>query len=126
MRRCLAVIERAYRGTLEEQYSHILWICLSLKKMGGQIGVLLRGNAVLYARRDQQQLSLTISDLPVALPDYETSVTGLIDAGTLVYVISANLDQLGLTPDDLCPGVEPIDAADLAQLCSTFDVIWYW
>jgi sulfur relay (sulfurtransferase) DsrF/TusC family protein len=126
MRRCLAVIERAYRGTLEEQYSHILWICLSLKKMGGQIGVLLRGNAVLYAQRDQQHLSLTISGLPVVLPDYEASINGLIDAGALVYVIRANVDQLGLTPGDLCPGVELIDAADLADLCATFDVIWYW
>lgn len=126
MRRYLGVIERAYRGTVEEQYGHILWICFSLHRMGGPIGVLLRGNAVLYARQDQQQLSMSVGGIPVSLPNYEVSVKGLLAEGAPVYALSSDLDRLQIAPDELCTGVMPIDAAGLPDLFSTYDVIWYW
>ncbi len=127
MPRTLAIVERAYRGTLEEQYAHILWICWSLRKFGGEIDVLLRGNAVLYARRDQDRPELAIGEVAIpGLPDYLESVEGLLKDGSAVFAAGGDLDRLHLEPGQLHPGVHPVEASELADLFSAYDMIWYW
>jgi hypothetical protein len=123
----LTIVERAYRGTLEEQYGHILWLTHALRKMQGEVTVLLRGDAVLYARRSQPRTTLTIGGLLVEhLPHYETALGELVGDGVAIYVFADDRVRLRLGPGDLMGGVEEIDSAGLAALCDRHGSIWYW
>jgi hypothetical protein len=123
--RVLAVLERAYRGTVEEQYAHVLWLLWSLRKFGGTVAVLLRGNATLYARRHQSPPDLTVGGVAVPAPDYEAAVVGLLADGGMVYVVDSDQGRLRLDRGELCAGVETIGSGDLPRLFSSYDAVWY-
>lgn len=123
--RVLAVLERAYRGTVEEQYAHVLWLLWSLRKLGGTIAVLLRGNATLYARRHQTSPDLTVGGVAVPAPDYEASIEGLLADGGRVYIVDSDRSRLSLDPAELCAGVETIGSGDLPRLFCSYDAVWY-
>jgi hypothetical protein len=126
-RRSLAIIERAYRGTLEEQYAHILWLTHALRKMHGDIGLLLRGSTVLYARQHQPVQHLTIGGIRVeTLPHYESALAALITDDVRIYAYAADCERLGITSEQLLPEVQRVTLPELAHLCSTHDDIWYW
>lgn len=127
MQRFLIVVEHAYTGAIEEQYGHVLWVCWSHQRMKCQIGVLLRGDAVLYARREQTSLALTVGDVRVSnLYDYLASIEGLLADGGSVYVLGDDLDRFRLDPAELCGGVEVIERSTLAELVASYDTVWYW
>lgn len=121
----LAVIEKAYRGTVEEQYAHVVWLLWSLRRLGGTIAILLRGNATLYARRDQRCPDLTVGGLAIPSPEYESSIDGLLADGGAVYVLESDLRRLQLDPAALCTGVAAISHADVPRLFFSYDTVWY-
>jgi hypothetical protein len=123
--RVLAVIEKAYRGTVEEQYAHVVWLLWSLRRLGGTIAVLLRGNATLYARKDQRCPDLAVAGLAVPSPEYESTVDGLLSDGGAVYVLESDLERLRLEAGGLCTGVVAIRQADLPRLFLSYDTVWY-
>ncbi|HVM00618.1 MAG TPA: DsrE family protein [Egibacteraceae bacterium] len=51
---------------------------------------------------------------------------GLIESGVAVLVTGAELDRLGLAPDDLVPGVALCDDGDLAEALRTADAVIDW
>ncbi|MCC5603250.1 DsrE family protein [Nostoc favosum] len=124
---CLAIIERAYRGTIEEQYAHILWLSYALHKMNVNMGVLLRGNAILYGLQEQSQPQLTIGRILVkSLPHYESSLKELIKDGVNVYVYSDDCKRLQINSGQLIPGIIEADLHKVTQLCEEYDFVWYW
>lgn len=126
-RRSLAIIERAYRGTLEEQYAHILWLTHALHKMHGDIGLLLRGNTVLYAMQHQPVQHLTIGNIRVeTLPHYASALAALIADDVRIYAYAPDCERLEIASQQLLPEVQRVTLSELAHLCSTHDDIWYW
>lgn len=127
MPRYLAVVERAYRGTLEEQCAHILMANLAFTRLGAPTDLLLRGNAVLYAVKDQARPHLDIGSVHVdTLPHFESAVKALLDGGVIVYACDAGCRRLRLERDRLIDGVHPVDLAGVARLFASHDAVWFW
>ena len=126
-RSSLAILERAYRGSLEEQYGHIVWLSRVMKRMGATHGLLLKGDCVLFARRGQPRISLDLGGVTLEdISDLESGVAALIDEQVPVYAWRSDLCRLGLTTVDLVGGVTPVDHQDMPAIIHRFDSIWYW
>lgn len=123
----LAIVERAFRGAIEEQYGHIVWLSRVIRKMGGQTSLLLRGNAVLFAAANVQPLELRVGDVVVKdLPHYETTLGKMAVEGVPLYAFRPDCDRLGISRDRLIPEIKLIDEKDLSRLCAEHDCVWYW
>ena len=127
VKRHLAIVERAFRGSLEEQYGHILWVATSLRKMKTEIDVMLKGNAVLYAVKLQPRRHLDIGRLQIdQLPDYVQSITDMMAAGMTLYVMQPDCHRLGIKIEELIPGVQPIDTEEFVACLERYDLPWFW
>lgn len=122
----LAIVERAFRGTIEEQYGHIVWLSGVMRAMNARHSLLLRGPAVLFAAAGQPRQSLRIGDVDVrGLPHYESMVRSLIEGGGPTYAYEADIRRYGLT-GRLMPEVEVADAATVVALYESHHHVWYW
>jgi sulfur relay (sulfurtransferase) DsrF/TusC family protein len=123
----LSIIERAYRGSLEEQYGHIVWLTQIMKAMGAPTSILLKGDTVLYAKRQQPRSRLRLGDIDIAaLSHYESSIEQLLALQVPVYAWQGDLERLALNPADLVSGVQRLDPAGLIGLIRRLDCVWYW
>lgn len=123
----LTIIERAYRGSLEEQYGHIVWLSRLMKGMGADTSLLLKGDTAMFARRDQPRLTLTIGDTVVRdLSHHESGIEQLCQQGVPVYIWQPDAQRLHLPPEQWVDGVRPVGLADLPVLIHQHDCVWYW
>lgn len=123
----LAIIEHAYRGALEEQYGHILWLTRIMKAMGAPTALLLKGDTVAFARRGQAHLAVRVGDISVVdISHHESGVAALLDAGVPVYAWRTDLERLHLDADELLPGVAMLHGRALSVLIDQYDCVWYW
>jgi hypothetical protein len=120
----LVIVERAHRGTLEQQYAHVLWLVRALCRQA-PITLLLRGRAAVYA------LDLAPARAPGpagwwgCLPDYQASLRSLTNDGSELLVSTGSLDELRLGDHPLLPGVVPVSDDEMAALWVAHDRIWY-
>lgn len=125
--RSLAIIERSFYGTIEKQYDENLWLAHVLKKMGDDLTLLLRGNAVLYAVSSPEPSSLDIGKISLDhLPDYNKSLQNLVKADIDVFIIAEDCCRLNIKPKDLYSEVKIASTGYMACLLETFDNIWFW
>jgi hypothetical protein len=123
----LAIIERAFRGSLEEQYGHIVWLSRVMHGMGAVTALVLKGDTVMCARASQRRIALTIGDLCIEdVSHYETTINDLLTDGVPVYAWQPDCLRLGLADAALISGIQLIDEDDLAGMIQQFDCVWYW
>ncbi len=123
----LSIVERAYHGTIEEQDDTILWLSHMIKNAGGDISVLLRGNAVNYAVLGQDATGLSFGDIKLEVaPTLDKDVENLIAAGVTTYVVQEDLEERGIGRDEVAKGISMIGRSQVADLFDSHDSIWHW
>ena len=127
MKKILCVVETPYRGTLEEQDDATLWLTHSLKNAGGNMGVLLRGNAVNYAVAAQDPAGVVIGKLPIEHPVYpQKNLLKMKQAGIPVHVIREDVEERGIPLESLVKDFTLISGSELPNLFSQYDQVWHW
>lgn len=123
----LQIVSTAYRATIEEQDDTILWLTQAMKGAGGELDVLLTGNAVNYAVQGQDASGLAFGEWrQTQPPQIEEDVARMIAKGVPVYVLADDLVDRGLMDCALVKGVVRIGRGDVAKLMNTCDRVWRW
>jgi len=123
----LAIVETAYRATLEEQDDPIIWLSHSLRGAGADVHVLLRGAAVNYGVREQDASGLAFgARAQTQPPRIDHDLTSLIAKGADVYYVRDDAAARGIVGDDLIEGLTPVSADDLPALFSNFQHVWHF
>ncbi len=126
-KKILQVIESAYRCTIEEQDDPVVWITHAMKGAGGDLAVLLRGNAVNYAVKGQQASGLAFGGRKQTHPPrLDDDVAKLVGKGIDVFVVWEDAAERGLEKSDLVEGVKPTARASLPKLVDGYDQVWHW
>ncbi|MEE9229505.1 MAG: hypothetical protein V3U86_02260 [Acidobacteriota bacterium] len=127
MKKILCILETAYRGTQEEQDDAALWLTHSLKNAGGDMGVLLRGNAVNYAIMDQDPTGITIGKIGIERPLYpDRALLDMKAAAIPVHVVQEDVQERGIPTGRLIKDVELVSRARIPGLLSQYDQVWHW
>jgi sulfur transfer complex TusBCD TusB component (DsrH family) len=123
----LSIIESAYRATIEEQDDTILWVTAAMKGAGGELTVLLRGNAVNYVVNGQDASGLSFGEWKQTQPPRITNdLQSLIGKGIDVYAVEDDLLERGVERSDLIPNVKLVNRAGVATLMNDHPRVWYW
>lgn len=123
----LNIVRSAYRATLEEQDDPVVWLVHALRGAGAELSVLLRGDAVNYAVPGQDASGLRFGEeRQTQPPRIEHDLTSLMGKGVAVYVDAGDLAALGIAPDGLLEGVQPISSGEIAALVAEHDAAWHW
>jgi hypothetical protein len=126
-RKVLAIVESAYRATLEEQDDPALWLTHALRGAGADIHVLLRGAAVNYAARGQDASGLSFGGRAQTQPPrIERDLASLAGKGAKIYVVKEDAATRGLRPEELDAGLELIGRDAIPALFRQFDHLWHW
>ncbi len=126
-KKTLQIVESAYRATLEEQDDTVVWLTHAMKGAGGEVDVLLRGNAVNYAVKSQDASGLAFGvKRQTQPPRLADDVAKFADRGVTVRVVSEDLAERGLERGDLIATVKPVSRSELPALFETYDQIWHW
>lgn len=121
----LAIIERSHRGTVEQQYAHVLWLVHGLHRQSAMT-VLLRGGAVVYALAAAPPGPVELGGKPWgAFPDYRDALARLREDGADLLVSRTSLAGLGLADRPLLPGVEPVSDDRIAAVAAGCDRVWF-
>ncbi len=122
----LNIVETAYRATLEEQDDTVLWLSRALVNAGGELSLLLRGNAVNYIVR-QECPALTIGSIGINRPaNPNEDIARLQEKGVKVYVVEAAIEDRGIDRRNCIAGVEMIRGNQIAAVMEAHDQVWHW
>ncbi|MCE2465652.1 MAG: DsrE family protein [Dehalococcoidia bacterium] len=98
-----------------------------IKNAGGDISLLLRGNAVNYAVLGQDATGLSFGDVKLEVaPTLDKDVENLISAGVTTYVVQEDLEERGIKHEEVAKGISMIGRAQVADLFDSHDSIWHW
>lgn len=125
--KALQIIESAFRGTLEEQDDTIVWLTHCIHDAGGELSVLLTGNAVAYAVEGQDASGIKFGEWTQTHPPrIDQDLAKLVEKGVGVYAVADDVQRRGLGDVKLVDGIELIGQGEVAELCAAHDQIWHW
>jgi sulfur relay (sulfurtransferase) DsrF/TusC family protein len=123
----LQIVTSAYRCNVEEQDDPVLWIAQAMKGAGADVHVLLEGDAVNYAAREQDASGLSFGGKAQTEPArIEKDLRRLVDKGAEVFIVEDDMAERGLERDDLVAGLQGVSRSGLARLFGRFDEVWRW
>ena len=126
-KKILQIVESAYRGTIEEQDDTIVWLTHAMKEAGGDLDLVLRGNAVNYAVKGQDASGLQFGEWKQTQPPrIAEDVAKLTEKGIGVFVVKEDLRRLGIDIGDLVSGPKTISRSEIPKLFAKYDQIWHW
>ncbi len=126
-KKVLNIVECAYRATLEEQDDTVIWIVHAMKGAGGDLAVLLRGNAVNYTVKGQDAAGLQFGERKQTRPpNLEEDVAKLVPKGVEVFYVEEDLAERGAAGEALIAGVKPVKRMDVPKLMGRYDQVWHW
>ena len=127
MLKILSIVEKAYRGTLEEQDDTILRLNAMFRKSGADLPFLLRSNAVNYAVQGQDASGLKIDTYSQKhAPDIAGDVAQILGTGAPVYVVSEDLQERGIRVEQLVDGVKTLSRSEIPALFDEHQQVWHW
>jgi hypothetical protein len=109
----LAIVEQPHRGVVERRYADSFYLARVLGAQLGHLDVVLRGAAVLLARRPEDS----------GRPHWDGGLPGLLSDGAGLYVEREDAARLGLSDDDLLDGVLPVDGSP--KPWGTYHAVWF-
>jgi sulfur transfer complex TusBCD TusB component (DsrH family) len=126
-KKILQVVQSAYRATIEEQDDTVVWLTHAMKGAGGQLDLLLCGNAVNYAVKGQDASGLTFGSRrqtqPAPLAD---DVAKLVEKGSTVFLLEEDLALRGIEGAEIIPGLKRVSRSGVAKLFESYDQVWSW
>jgi len=126
MARYLSIIDSAYRATIEEQDDTAVWFTHAMKNGGADVSILLRGDAVNYAVKNQDATGLRFGSRAVKGPNIIRDVQSVMEKKVPLFVVADDLSERGIDSSQLIPGVEQIQRSGIAKLLETHDRILSW
>ncbi len=125
--KALQVVTSAYRCNIEEQDDPVIWITHAMKGAGGDLGVLLRGDAVNYAIKGQDATGVTLGAWKQTQPPrIERDLTSALGKGIEINVVEEDAAERGIGPEDFITGVKRVRRGDLPKLFDRYDQVWHW
>ncbi|WP_049579675.1 hypothetical protein [Streptomyces sp. SBT349] len=123
----LAIVERAYRGTVEKQYADTLYLAAELHRQMGGMDILLRGLAVTYAAAGAHVGQLRFGGLLIdTLTDQRSDVQVLLRAGLRLYAEESAVRAYGLDREGrLLDGVRTISTTEAAARWSDYRTVCF-
>ncbi len=121
----LAIVERAHRGAVEQQYAHVLWLVHGLHRQS-PMTLLLRGGAAVYALAGAPPGPVVLAGRPSGVyPDYQNALARLRADGGAILVSLDSLTTLGLADRALLAGVEVVSDDQIADVAAGARRIWF-
>ena len=125
--KALQIIQSAYRCTVEEQDDPVVWFAQVLQNNGGEIDILLRGNAVNYVISGQDSTGLSFGSWKqTQSAKLDLDLTDCINNGLGVYIISEDAKDRAIPTDKIISGVKSISRSELPVLFEQYEQIWHW
>ena len=92
-----------------------------------QLTLLLREDAVNYAVRGQDGSGIKVAGA-VVQPGFmiETDLKAVQQTKIPVYAIREALEERGIKPEELIPGVQLLSNNEFGKFVDRFDTVWNW
>ncbi len=127
MAKTLQIIESAYRANIEEQDDPAVWFTAAIKGAGGDLAVLLAGNAVNYAVKGQDASGLSFGGKKQTQPPrIAEDVSRLVSKCVEVTVVADDAAERGLERGSFVDSVRSISRSEIPKFVGGFERVWRW